>query len=57
MDNHPSRVEDYTLPFLVTFFVLIFTGMCTLWAVYNFAVALTLGILVHLLIDRIPVRN
>ncbi|NKB26622.1 MAG: hypothetical protein GKR99_03240 [Rhodobacteraceae bacterium] len=30
--QHPGRVEDYTMPFLVSVFVLIFIALFAIWA-------------------------
>jgi hypothetical protein len=29
--DHPGRVEDYTTPFLVSFFVLVFIALFAIW--------------------------
>lgn len=57
MQQHPGRVEDYTLPFLVVTFLLLLMGMWTIWVVYSFAVALTFALVAHLFIGLLPVKE
>jgi hypothetical protein len=57
MQHNTREVENYTMPFLVMAFVLLFMAMFTLWAIFNFAVSLVTGLVVHLAIDRLPIRD
>lgn len=38
-----GRVEDYTMPFLLTAFVTLFLGLGTLWVIYGFVPTLILA--------------
>ena len=55
--HHPTPVEDYTTPFLVMFFVLVFMGLFTLWAVFGYMASLVTSYVLHLLIGRLPRRS
>jgi hypothetical protein len=57
MTHQTREVEDYTKPFLVMAFVILFMGLFTIWAVFSFAVSLVSGLIVHLAIDRLPARD
>lgn len=57
MTHHPREAEDYTKPFLFMAFVILFMGLFTLWAIFNFAVSLISGLAVHLAIDRLPAKD
>lgn len=48
-----GRVEDYTIPFLVSFYVLVLMGLCTIWAIWGYPVALFVAFGVHLWLARI----
>lgn len=54
MRDHPGQVENYTKPFLVMACVLLFITMFAMWAIFNFAVSIVTGVIVHRAIDRIP---
>ncbi|MEM9432662.1 MAG: hypothetical protein AAGA12_01970 [Pseudomonadota bacterium] len=56
-DRHIREVEDYTVPFLVAFCVLIFIGLFTLWAMFGYAVSLLSGYVMHRVIARLPRRS
>jgi len=58
MSNYPIReVEDYTMPFLVMAFVLLFMGLFALWAVFGYLVSLVTSLFVHAAIRAIPNRD
>lgn len=57
MKKHPGRVEDYTTPFLVASFLVVLIGLCTLWATYNYAVAITFACFVYIGLGRLPVKD
>lgn len=51
------EVENYTRPFLVSACVLLFMGLLTLWVTLGYFAALFSGLIVHMLIGRLPDRN
>lgn len=57
MSSQRRPVEDYTMPFLVMACVILFMGFIAIWAVFNFGTALVSGLMVHLVIERLPVRD
>ena len=57
MDHNSREVEDYTKPFLVMACVLLFIVMFAVWAIFNFAISLITGLIVHLAIERLPERD
>ncbi len=56
-DPHMREVENYTTPFLAMMFVIFFTALFTLWAMFGYVASLLSGLAVHLLIDRLPKRD
>lgn len=52
-----GRVEDYTKPFLVMAYVVLFTGLFILWAAFGYVVSLVGSLFIHILIKQIPRRD
>jgi len=49
MHNRPvTPVENFTNPFLVSLFVLLFSALIAIWAAYGMIPALTVSVLVNL---------
>lgn len=57
MSQPREPVQDYTMPFLVVACVIVFMGLITLWATFNFAMSLISGWIIHRCISRFPLRN
>ena len=57
MSQPPGRVEDYTKPFLVMAFVVVFTGLFILWAAFGYVISLVTSLLLHIAIGMIPKRE
>ncbi|PRX35116.1 hypothetical protein SAMN05216257_102409 [Meinhardsimonia xiamenensis] len=47
-----GRVEDYTLPFLVTAGFVIFMSLCVLWALWGLPAPILAGLAADLLLPR-----
>lgn len=52
-----GRVEDYTMPFLVMAFVVLFTGLFILWAAFGYVVSLVASLFVHIILRQFPRRE
>ncbi|EPX80873.1 hypothetical protein [Litoreibacter arenae] len=57
MSQRPGRVKDYTKPFLVMAFVVVFTGLFLLWAAFGYAVSLVTSLFLHIALGLIPKRG
>ncbi|SFR56436.1 hypothetical protein [Litoreibacter janthinus] len=57
MSTPPGRVEDYTKPFLVMAFVVIFTGLFILWAAFGYVISLVTSLFLHIALGFIPKRE
>ena len=57
MSKPPGRVEDYTKPFLVMAFVVVFTGLFILWAAFGYVISLVTSLFLHIAIGMIPKRE
>lgn len=55
--GHIGRVEDYTVPFLVSFYVLVLLGLCTIWAVSGYPMALFVCLITHVGLGRLIARR
>ena len=56
--SHPTgRVEDYTVPFLVMAFVVLFTGLFILWAAFGYVISLVTSLFLHIILQHIPKRE
>ena len=47
-----GRVEDFTIPFLVSFYVLLLMGLIAVWAMSDFLVALVIAFGIHVVLAR-----
>ena len=47
-----GRVEDFTIPFLVTFYILLLIALITIWAMSDFIVALLFAFAIHVFLAR-----
>ncbi|MEP3347853.1 MAG: hypothetical protein ABJN34_02475 [Litoreibacter sp.] len=52
-----GRVEDYTMPFLVMAYVVLFTGLFILWAAFGYAVSLFISLIIHAILRAVPRRE
>jgi len=52
-----GRVENYTTPFLVMAFVVLFTGLFILWGTFGYGVALVASLFVHVILRQFPKRD
>jgi hypothetical protein len=57
MAYQPGRVEDYTVPFLVMAFVVLFTGLFILWAAFGYVFSLVTSLFIHIILRHIPRRE
>lgn len=57
MSKPPGRVEDYTKPFLVMAFVVVFTGLFILWAAFGYVISLVTSLFLHIALGFIPRRE
>lgn len=55
--DHPTAVEDFTGPFLVSAGVVMFVGLIVLWAMFGYAIALLSGLVIRRAIDLLPNRD
>ena len=52
-----GRVEDYTKPFLVMAYVVLFTGLVILWAAFGYVASLVTSLFLHILLRHVPRRD
>ncbi|WP_281857106.1 hypothetical protein [Litoreibacter halocynthiae] len=57
MSQPPGRVEDYTKPFLVMAYVVLFSGLFILWAAFGYAISLLTSLFLHVILQKIPRRD
>ncbi|RLJ60487.1 hypothetical protein BCF46_0688 [Litoreibacter meonggei] len=57
MSQPPGRVEDFTKPFLVMAYVVLFTGLFILWAAFGYAISLLTSLFLHVLLQKVPRRE
>ena len=56
--TRPTReVENYTVPFLWAAALVVFIGLFTIWATFNFAMSLLTGFILHQVIKFLPTRD
>lgn len=46
-DDHPGRVEDYTIPFLVMAYLVLVMVLVGVWGIWGYAIALMLSAALH----------
>ena len=47
-----GQVEDYTIPFLVCFYILTLMGLIAVWAMSDFLIALIVAFAAHVVLTR-----